>query len=76
MVTQSWNSCVLFDGCTQSDSQLIEFIQYQAARTCSGTLWETKYLLSGIGWDTLYSRRQNFKILVVYKMHHGLDFNR
>ena len=66
--------CVLFDGCTQSDSQLIKSIQYQAARICSGALWNTnkESLLSEMGWDTLYSRRQYFKILVLYKMYHGL----
>jgi len=62
--------CVLFDNCGQTLSDVLESVQYQAARTCAGALRHTNRarLLTDLGWETLAIRRRYFKLVLFYKM--------
>ena len=66
--------CVLFDNCGHGLSDLIESIQFGAAKICTGALRHTSHanLLRELGWTTLASRRKYFKLLLLYKMYHNL----
>ena len=66
--------CVIFDNCGQGLSDLIESIQYEAAKICTGALRHTSHaaLLQELGWPTLASRRKYFKLVLFYKMFHNL----
>ena len=62
--------CVIFDACSQSDSQLLESVQYDAARICTGAFWNTNRasLLNELGWETLETRRMCVRLNLLYKM--------
>ena len=49
--------CILFDGCSLSDQRLLESVQYEAARVCTGAFLNTKResLLEELGWETLHT---------------------
>ena len=66
--------CILFDGCSLSDQRLLESVQYEAARVCTGAFWNTKResLLEELGWETLHTRRQYFKAIFLFKIKHKL----
>ena len=66
--------CVLFDNCGQGLSDLLESIQFEAAKICTGALRHTSRvkLLQELGWPTLANRRKYFKLVLFYKMHHKL----
>ena len=66
--------CVLFDNCGQGLSDLLESIQYEAAKICTGALRHTSHvkLLQELGWPTLACRRKYFKLILFYKMTHNL----
>ena len=65
---------VIFDNCSQTLSDSIESVQYEAARICLGALKRTpRYLLlKELGWPTLAKRRQYFKLILFYKIVNGL----
>jgi hypothetical protein len=65
---------VIFDGCGIVQSQKLESIQYDAARTCLGALQTTsrRSLLEEIGWETLSTRRTAHKIILYYKIKNNL----
>ena len=48
--------CVIFDACSMSDCKLLETVQYDAARICTGAMWNS--LLNELGWETLETRRK------------------
>ena len=55
---------VIFDACTQADCQLIESVQYDAVRICTGAIWYTNRttMLNEMGWETLETRRKLSKM--------------
>ena len=65
--------CILFDNCTQELSKLLESVQYEAARICTGALRHTDRfrLLAELGWETLAIRRKYYKLVLFYKMVNG-----
>lgn len=65
---------VIFDACTQADAQLMETVQYEAARICTGAIWNTNRnsLLSEMGWDLLETRRKISKLVLLFKMKNDL----
>ena len=50
---------VLFDGCTQELSDLMEGIQFEAARICTGAMKSTSRarLLAEVGWEPFHPIR-------------------
>ena len=66
--------CIIYDNCTCGEAELLESVQLDAARVCTGALWNTsKYkLLEELGWATLSTRRKFFKLCTLFKMHHDL----
>ena len=66
--------CIIYDNCTSGEAELLESVQLDAARVCTGALWNTsKYkLLEELGWATLSTRRKFFKLCTLFKMHHDL----
>jgi hypothetical protein len=68
-------SDVVWDNCSEYLKQELESVQVEAARICTGA---TKYcniqkLLNDIKWDTLSERRKQHRLLLFYKMAHGLS---
>ena len=57
-----------------SDQRLLESVQYEAARVCTGAFWNTKResLLEQLGWETLHTHRQYFKSIFLFKIKHKL----
>ena len=47
--------CIIYDNCTSGEAELLESVHLDAARVCTGALWNTsKYkLLKELGWATL-----------------------
>ena len=68
------NGSILYDNCTAQDSDMLEAVQLEAARVCTGALWNTsrEKLLMELGWDRLHTRRKYFKLNTFYKIKHGL----
>ena len=66
--------CVIFDACSLADTQLLESVQYNAARTCTGAIWNTNrtLLLNDMGWETLETRRKSIKLTLLFKMKNNL----
>ena len=52
--------CILFDNCCTCDYDLLESVQYDAARACIGAMWNTnrQKLLDELGWEKLSNRRR------------------
>ena len=65
--------CIIFDNCSQSLSDSLESVQYEAARICLGALKRTPrhLMLNELGWPTLAKRRQYFKLIMFYKIVNG-----
>ena len=63
-------ACVLFDNCKLQESKLLESVQLNAARICTGAMWNTSNvkLLDELGWATLSERRKYFKLLLFFKI--------
>ena len=63
-------SCVIVDACTTADCESIESVQYEAARICTGALWNTNKvtLLREMGWETLATRRKYHKLMLLFKI--------
>ena len=61
---------VIFDGCGIVQTQRLESVQYDAARTVLGALPTTSRvsLLDELGWETLSARRNSHKLIQYYKM--------
>ena len=66
--------CILFDGCSARDYDLLESVQYDAARVCIGAMWNKnrQKLLVELGWEKLSNRRRYFKLLMFYKIKNSL----
>ena len=62
--------CVIFDACSQLDSQLIELFQYDAARVCTSAIWNTNRvsILHELGWEMLETRRKLSKSMLLLRL--------
>ena len=60
--------------CTFEQSSALEKVQYEAGGIVTGAtkLVSLQKLLDEIGWDTLKSRRQKHKLLLLYKTRPNL----
>ena len=65
---------VVFDGCSMSDSLLIESVQRRAANVCTGAMKRTESVkvMADLEWETLKQRRINCKLKLFYKIKNGL----
>ena len=65
---------VLWDGCTESESDLLEHVQYEAATIVTGaTKGTSKHrLMQEIGWEDLKTRRAIHKLLLYFKIVNNL----
>ena len=56
---------VLWDGCTESESDLLEHVQYEAAKTVTGPMKRTskQRLMQETGWEDMKVRRAVHKLL-------------
>ena len=68
-------SDVVWDNCTIYEKDELDKIQNEAARICSGAtkLISLNKLSAEIGWESLQSRRSKHKLIMYYKMTHGLS---
>lgn len=64
---------MVWDNCTKDESDLIESVQYEAARIVSGLRRGTARtkLYKELGWDSLQSRCRKQKLVLVFKALHG-----
>ena len=60
---------IIFNNCTQAEKYEIEQIQHEAARIATGTtkLVSIKILQSEIGWETLESKRNKHKLIILLR---------
>ncbi len=67
-------SSIVWDNCTAGDKQRLENIQIEAARIVTGAtkLCKLENLYRDTGWDSLQTRRDQQKLIMLYKMIHGL----
>ena len=68
---------VVWDNCAQTDEKLLEDLQLTAARIVSGAMRTTpnEKLYEETGWETLAKRRERSKLIIMYKIVHGLTPN-
>lgn len=61
---------VVWDGCSKSDSDLLESLQFEAARIVTGAMKGThrENLLCETAWVTLKNRRKDHKLIMMYKL--------
>lgn len=61
---------VLWDGCTESESDLLEHAQYEAAKIVTGAMKGTNKhrLMQELGWEDLKTRRAIHKLLLYFKI--------
>ena len=64
---------LIWDNCTNEESDLIESVQYEAARIVTGMRRGTSRLklYNELGWDSLRERRKKQKLIFVYKSLNG-----
>ena len=67
--------CVLYDSCNQSDCEVLEDIQLEAARLVTGTKRRTSHgsLYEELGWPLLNERRKVYKLTKMYTMANHLS---
>ena len=65
---------VVWDNCTQYESNELEKIQNEAARIVTGAtkLVSLHSLYTETGWESLTSRREKHKLTLYYKMQNGM----
>ena len=65
---------VVWNNCTQYESNELEKIQNEAARIVTGVtkLASLHSLYADTGWESLASRREKHKLILYYKMQHGM----
>jgi hypothetical protein len=61
---------VLWDNCSQSESDLIESIQYESARVVMGAMRGTSRskLLDELAWENIKTRRSMHKLILYFKI--------
>ena len=65
---------VLWDGCTECESDLLEHVQYEAAKIVTRAMKGTSKhcLMQEIGWEDLKTRRAVHKLLLYFKIVNNL----
>ena len=65
---------VVWDGCSDSDSDLLESLQFEAARIITSAMKGThrENLLCETAWVTLKNRRKDHKLIMMYKLLNNL----
>lgn len=65
---------VVWDNCTQYESDELEKVQHEAARIVTGAtkLVSLHSLYIDTGWESLATRREKQKLILYYKMQNGL----
>ena len=65
---------VVWDGCSEQDSQTLQKIQNEAARLVTGLTRSVSLenLFKECGWTTLSKRRQQHKLSFMYKVNNGI----
>ena len=65
---------VVWDGCSEQDSQTLQKIQNEAARLVTGLNRSVSLenLFKECGWTTLSKRRQQHKLSFMYKVNNGI----
>ena len=65
---------VVWDGCNEPDSDLLEQLQYEAARLVTGAIKGTsrESLLNEVAWVKLKERRSYHKLKMIYKILNNL----
>ena len=68
---------VLWDGCTDGEGDLLEFVQYEAAKIVMGAMKGTsrRSLLHEIGWDDFKTRCSIHKLKFYFKIVNNLTPN-
>ena len=68
---------VLWDGCTDGESDLLEFVQYEAAKIVMGAMKGTSRhsLMQEIGWEDMKTRRSIHKLIFYFKIINNLTPN-
>ena len=64
-----------WDPYTKSNIQQLEAVQRRAARFVTGdyrTTSSPSQMIADLGWEPLYQRRANFKLVMVYRITYGL----
>ena len=61
---------VLWDGCTDGESDLLEFVQYESAKIVTGAIKGTsrRNLMKDLGWEDMKLRRIIHKLMFYYKI--------
>ena len=64
---------VVFDNLSNQDNLRLENVQRRAALVCTGALKSTESLklLTDLEWESLQSRRNRAKLILLYKIMHG-----
>ena len=64
---------IIWDNCSKQMSDLLEGVQYRAAKIISGAISRTshKVVYKELQWETLETRRKNQRLRVLYKTVHG-----
>ena len=64
---------VIWDNCNDYEKQELEKIQIEAARIDTGAPkhLSVRNLYNEIGWETLETRRINYKLILFYKMYNN-----
>ncbi len=67
-------SSVVWDNCSKGDKERLENVQIEAARIITGAtkLCKIENIYIETGWDTLQTRRDRQKLIMLYKMSNGL----
>ena len=65
---------VLWDGCTDGESDLLEFVQHESAKIVTGAIKGTsrQYLMKELGWEDMKLRRTIHKLMFYYKIVNNL----
>ena len=68
---------VLWDGCSESESDLIEFVRYQSAIAVTGAMKGTSRarLLEELAWEDMKTRRSMHKLVLYFKIVNNLTPN-
>ena len=66
-------SNIVWDNCSKQLSDLLEGVQYRAAKIISGAISRTSHnvVYKEVGWQTLEERRQRQRLRVMHKTMHG-----
>ena len=67
-------ACVVWDGCTVTDSDRLEALQLRAGRIVCGAIRHTSHAIiyNELGWEKLSKRRERFKLILYHKMVHNI----